>query len=740
MACKTAFDRQWDAPEETWETTADSEERTNQDLENLQRLKDGFQICKFSGGSIYEGNISNGTMHGKGKVIYPNGDLYEGSFDSNRKHGRGMYASATLGSYDGEWVHDVKTGSGKASLANGDEYEGEFVDGKYHGKGHIVHRDGREYTGDFVMGRKQGKGKIISKNKDVYEGDVVDGKMCGVGVMTYTSTKRTYEGTWKDNKRVQGKMTYLSEGRSYDGDWMDGKPDGQGVARFASGDVYTGQWAQARMHGHGLMKYADGREYDGEWKADKYHGRGKFISSSGKVVDTIWEEGVQKDPSLNYAVSTDEGTASASPGQPPQPQLPPKRKSADPPAACGPDNNELEKLLQEVEVAGLTAVAAAPSISQPPLASAPPAANASFSDRTKATKPAPPKKGKPTIEVVLDDDEDDLTTAPVVTADQLLASTKRRKVAFSTDSGQKPPPGDTTGEGDGLAKVKNRPRNAFSISCAPSTRPSNGTGPAHVELTEEEQALLEGIPVESAANLRLRDSNDESRQRKETAPATSAVSKQAAVGDKGPVKTNTTTNEPLTTAEALYTDDDELNSQLPETRPTANSTADSSPCAMPVAQPSLACSKKKGALSAQANGCCKGWLQKYSIGKSLFAFHNWKRRFFMLEDGVLRYFAEDPDVKPNGSRDPLGVVPVSAETTRLVTMPSKKTHKEAKSSATDFVIIFSSSEDEGKEQKLLLRAEGEEDKVRWIDAMYRVVSVIDDEQDAPLEPLSKDDN
>lgn len=39
----------------------------------------------------YEGQISDGQMHGRGKLTYPNGESYDGEWHKGKRHGKVMH-------------------------------------------------------------------------------------------------------------------------------------------------------------------------------------------------------------------------------------------------------------------------------------------------------------------------------------------------------------------------------------------------------------------------------------------------------------------------------------------------------------------------------------------------------------------------------------------------------------------------------------------------------------------------
>lgn len=124
------------------------------------------------------------------------------------------------------------------------------------------------------------------------------------------------------------------------------------------------------------------------------------------------------------------------------------------------------------------------------------------------------------------------------------------------------------------------------------------------------------------------------------------------------------------------------------------------------------------------DGTCKGWLHKFSMGKSLFGSSNWKRRYFVLaalgETVGLGYYEDCRAEKL------VGTVRLNRETTRVIAHPSTLVHKQAKSTGQDLCITFRENEsDSGKELMLLLRADDRDDHDRWIAALSFHFNTID---------------
>ncbi|CUG90828.1 phosphatidylinositol-4-phosphate-5-kinase, putative [Bodo saltans] len=119
-------------------------------------------------------------------------------------------------------------------------------------------------------------------------------------------------------------------------------------------------------------------------------------------------------------------------------------------------------------------------------------------------------------------------------------------------------------------------------------------------------------------------------------------------------------------------------------------------------------------ITVWTDGTCKGWMSKFSMGKSFFGASNWKRRYFVLaalgESVGLGYYEDMRAEKL------VGTVRLHSDTTRVIANPSTLVHKQATAAGQDICIIFINPEDK-KEMMLLLRTESRDDHDRWIAAL-----------------------
>jgi hypothetical protein len=114
--------------------------------------------------TVYEGEIENGSMEGKGTIRDASGCVYVGSFHRGAAHGGGVCTWAQGWKYEGDWVMDQREGRGKLlqDVENGEVYEGEWKKDQWHGRGELKFHGGGRYVGDFKNHKLDGEGRVSS--------------------------------------------------------------------------------------------------------------------------------------------------------------------------------------------------------------------------------------------------------------------------------------------------------------------------------------------------------------------------------------------------------------------------------------------------------------------------------------------------------------------------------------------------------------------------------------------------
>ncbi len=202
-------------------------------------------------------------------VTFPNGDRYEGEFSNGLMHGWGAYTCKDGSRYEGNFEKDLKQGYGTLSTTDGKRYVGEFKNGMKHGKGSLTSADGTRYVGDFNNDLITGRGVMFLGNGDKYAGDIVNGLRHGNGVLRF-SNGDIYDGEFRDGIRT-GSGTYVfADGIRYIGGFVDGVRQGMGRYIYPSGAEYVGPFVDGNKHGEGVRVYPNGMRRKGLWRDDKF--------------------------------------------------------------------------------------------------------------------------------------------------------------------------------------------------------------------------------------------------------------------------------------------------------------------------------------------------------------------------------------------------------------------------------------------------------------------------------------
>ena len=177
----------------------------------------------------------------RGTLTYSNGS-YEGEIRNGTEHGRGTFTWHDGSRYEGDWRNGKRTGHGTYTWPDGTRHVGEFRNSKAHGRG----------TRNWPSGSR-------------YEGDWRDGNRTGHGTYTWADGER-HVGQFRNNKAHGRGTRNWPSGSRYEGDWRDGNRTGHGTYTWANGERHVGGWRDDKMHGQGTYTYADGRREVGEWR------------------------------------------------------------------------------------------------------------------------------------------------------------------------------------------------------------------------------------------------------------------------------------------------------------------------------------------------------------------------------------------------------------------------------------------------------------------------------------------
>lgn len=202
-----------------------------------------LRLVTFANGAVYEGEMLNEMLHGKGYYRHPSGYSIRGNFFENKIQGEGEYRWKST-TYQGQWANNAPHGHGKETVA-----------GVY------------TYDGEFQFGIKNGKGKWTIEGKGWYDGEVKNNTFNGRGTFC-----------WND-------------GKMYVGHWKDGQRHGKGKMVWPDGRVFEGNYVNNKKEGVGQFKWADGRAYYGPWRSGQQEGKGKYLTLFGEKYEAKWRKG-----------------------------------------------------------------------------------------------------------------------------------------------------------------------------------------------------------------------------------------------------------------------------------------------------------------------------------------------------------------------------------------------------------------------------------------------------------------
>jgi len=297
-------------------------------------------------GARYEGPFVKNKMSGNCKFYFKNGDLYEGEIVDGKLTGKGsrsyrserfsLGSSLGNGDYIGDFIEGERTGNGTWSFwwfdkTNGvwkettSRYEGQFLNGLFHGQGKYYYLGELFYEAEYVNGKKEGQGKQYSNGKLLYEGEYFNDKRHGSGKYHWTCSY--YEGQFVNGKSTYGAIDYsgcpwselryegefgeyfkrtgagtlyLRNGDRFEGNFDNRKKSGFGKFFYANGDIYEGQYVDGKRSGPGKFLSANKDRYEGEFANDKRSGTGILYYSNGDRYEGSFAEDKKSGTGIFY--------------------------------------------------------------------------------------------------------------------------------------------------------------------------------------------------------------------------------------------------------------------------------------------------------------------------------------------------------------------------------------------------------------------------------------------------------
>jgi hypothetical protein len=199
-------------------------------------------------------------------------------------------AKRYLGSLHGQLRH----GYGIELTSDGRMYCGDWSQNAKEGNGFVEYADGRRLYGCFHQNILQNFKKLVLPEGTTYKGDLLDnGYRCGRGCLYSDKEKLLYDGTWDNDKRVEGvAWEQLPSNVLCEYKYSGGVKQQVGKYTWPDGTVYEGRLVKGLKAGEGKCTYPDGSQYSGQWLNDKRHGQGSYTIGSRMYTGT-WENDME---------------------------------------------------------------------------------------------------------------------------------------------------------------------------------------------------------------------------------------------------------------------------------------------------------------------------------------------------------------------------------------------------------------------------------------------------------------
>jgi len=267
----------------------------------IERLSDGF-------GGVYEGEVCNGQMHGRGKHTYSNGVTYEGTFEHGERHGKGIITDQFGAVSESHWQHGKQHGLCTILHANGKSFHGIYEHGKLiSGRGLLrSFQQGALFEGEWIAGKKQGPFIVTYNTIETFTG-IYENNIAVSGVGTLKSRNgASMTGTWTDGRiNGMGKLVY-PDGSVYEGELVQNIKHGKGMWRSSRGAYYSGSWENGKTHGSGVLTYPNGTTYTGEFRHGQKHGKGVITSNGKCIAKGTWVNDVKAPAAIKSSGNTEE--------------------------------------------------------------------------------------------------------------------------------------------------------------------------------------------------------------------------------------------------------------------------------------------------------------------------------------------------------------------------------------------------------------------------------------------------
>lgn len=141
------------------------------------KKKNGYGICLWPDGAIYEGFWLNDVPFELGIIAFSNGDVYQGEIDEGRPMRLGVLTSTEGFSFSGQFVNGEPHGLGEESWSSGVVLRGSWLEGRRHGQFEVA---GNEWTLKGHFEKFSSVGFVVAKKAHLkWEFKIVNGQPHG---------------------------------------------------------------------------------------------------------------------------------------------------------------------------------------------------------------------------------------------------------------------------------------------------------------------------------------------------------------------------------------------------------------------------------------------------------------------------------------------------------------------------------------------------------------------------------
>lgn len=241
----------------------------------------------------YEGDWTEGNMHGEGVIVFANGDRYEGEFRDNVPSGKGKYRYKDGGLDEGLWEQGVRHGLARYESVDGTVEEIMFWEGEPDGPSKLIYPDGLIENRTYGKGVKNGQAERVFVNGDKLEFSYENGEADGPAVLTSQTAKEEF--TFVAGRKQGLSILHCASGEREERNYVNGILEGEATVYGTNGDKLEFTYKNGKRFGIATYYWADGTVEKSFYNENGVHsGPAKLIWPNGATreglkVDGKWD-------------------------------------------------------------------------------------------------------------------------------------------------------------------------------------------------------------------------------------------------------------------------------------------------------------------------------------------------------------------------------------------------------------------------------------------------------------------